>query len=165
MKIIWCGLKITENCHILIKQLHGNFRSKTLGCRKIKTVFRDVKWCFNASWGLKGLMLTQCRRRWHNDKPSLIRCLPVTCLTDQRCCDRLTTYWPLCVVSHSPQLPGSVSTISPDPITAASTDVSHGTPPKSTRAWSRFTSPSLDPGSWPAHVLRAIHIVPWSHSH
>ena len=28
--------------------------SKTLCCRKIKSVFRDVKWCFNASSGLKG---------------------------------------------------------------------------------------------------------------
>ena len=33
------------------------FRSKTLNCKKIKYVFRDVKWCFNASWGLKGLKL------------------------------------------------------------------------------------------------------------
>ena len=27
----------------MVKQFHGNFRSKTLGCRKIKFVFRDVK--------------------------------------------------------------------------------------------------------------------------
>ena len=32
-----------------------NVRSKTLGCRKIKYVFGDVKWCFKALWGLKGL--------------------------------------------------------------------------------------------------------------
>ena len=44
-----------ENYHVLVKPFHGNFRSKTLACRKIKSVFRDVKWCFNASWGLKGL--------------------------------------------------------------------------------------------------------------
>ena len=41
----WCGLKIKENYHVLVNQLHGNFRSKTLSCRKIKYVFRDVKWC------------------------------------------------------------------------------------------------------------------------
>ena len=40
---------------MLLNQFHGNFRSKTLGFGKIKSVFRDVKWCFNASWGLKGL--------------------------------------------------------------------------------------------------------------
>ena len=28
---------------------------KSPSCRKIKSVFRDVKWCFNASRGLKGL--------------------------------------------------------------------------------------------------------------
>ena len=56
MKMIWCGLKIKENCHVLVNQFHGNIHSKTLGCRRIKSVFRDVKWCFNASWGLKGLI-------------------------------------------------------------------------------------------------------------
>ena len=50
--VVW---KLKENCHALVNQFHGNFRSKTLCCRKIKSVFRDVKWCFNASWGLKGL--------------------------------------------------------------------------------------------------------------
>ena len=53
----WCGLKIKENYHILVNKFHGNFRSKTLSFKKIKSVFRDVKWCFNASWGLKGLTL------------------------------------------------------------------------------------------------------------
>ena len=37
------GLKIKENCHILVNQFHGNFRSKTLCLRKIRSVFRDVK--------------------------------------------------------------------------------------------------------------------------
>ena len=55
MKMIWCGLKIKENYHVLVNQFQGHFRSKTLGCRKIKSVFRDVKWCFNASCGFKGL--------------------------------------------------------------------------------------------------------------
>ena len=55
MKMILCGLKIKEKYHVLVNQFHGNFRSKNLYCRKIKCVFRDVKWCFNASWGLKGL--------------------------------------------------------------------------------------------------------------
>ena len=37
----------------MVNHFYGNFHSKTLGCRL--SVFRDVKWCFNASWGLKGL--------------------------------------------------------------------------------------------------------------
>ena len=53
--MIWCGWKSKENWHVLVNQFHGNIHSKTLGCRKIKSVLRDVKWCFNASWGLKGL--------------------------------------------------------------------------------------------------------------
>ena len=51
------GEKIKDNYHVLVNQFHGNFHSKTLGCRKIKCVFRDVKWCFNASWRLKGLTI------------------------------------------------------------------------------------------------------------
>ena len=43
--------------YILVNQFRGNFHSKTLSFRKIKSVFRDVKWCFNASRGLKGLMI------------------------------------------------------------------------------------------------------------
>ena len=57
--MIWCGVKIKENCYALVNQFYGIFCSKTLCCRKIKSVFRDVKWCFNASWGLKGL-----KQRW-----------------------------------------------------------------------------------------------------
>ena len=55
--MIWCEWKIEENWHVLVKQFHGNFRSKTLDCTKIKSIFRDVKWCFIALWGLKGLTL------------------------------------------------------------------------------------------------------------
>ena len=58
MKMIWSGWKIKENCHVLVNQFHGNFHSKTVSCRKMKSVFMDVKWCFNASWGLKGLILS-----------------------------------------------------------------------------------------------------------
>ena len=42
----------------MAKQFHGNFRSKTPVCWKIRYVFRDVKWCFNGSWGPKGLTNT-----------------------------------------------------------------------------------------------------------
>ena len=28
--------KIKKNCHVLVNQFHGNFRSKTIGSRKIK---------------------------------------------------------------------------------------------------------------------------------
>ena len=43
MMMTLCGLKIKENYPILVSQFHGNFRSKTLSCRKIKYVLRDVK--------------------------------------------------------------------------------------------------------------------------
>ena len=39
--LMW--FKITENCHVLVNQFNGNFRSKTPSCRKIKYVSRDVK--------------------------------------------------------------------------------------------------------------------------
>ena len=47
-------VKIKENCHTLVNQFHGIFNSKTPichGCRKIRSVFRDVNLCFNASLG------------------------------------------------------------------------------------------------------------------
>ena len=43
MKMILCGQKIKENCHVLVNQFYGNFHSKNTSCRKIKSVFRDVK--------------------------------------------------------------------------------------------------------------------------
>ena len=52
----WSGWEIEENCHVLVNQFHVNIHSKTPRCRTITPVFRDVQWCFNASWGLKGLM-------------------------------------------------------------------------------------------------------------
>ena len=59
MKMIWSGLKIKENCYVSVNQFHGNFRSKTPSCSLVVVrdgkFFRDGKWCFNASWGLKGL--------------------------------------------------------------------------------------------------------------
>ena len=40
-----------------ISQFYGNFHSKKKpSCRKIESVFRDVKCWFNASWGLKRLI-------------------------------------------------------------------------------------------------------------
>ena len=44
--------KINKNT---MYQFNGNFCSKTLAWRKIKYVFRDVKWCFIASRVLEGL--------------------------------------------------------------------------------------------------------------
>ena len=55
MKMIWSGWQIKENNHLLVNHFHRNFHSKTPSCRKIESVFRDVKWCYNASWGLNGL--------------------------------------------------------------------------------------------------------------
>ena len=48
----WRCFEVGGNYHVLVNQFHGNFHSKTLGCRKIRSVFKDVKWCFNAPWGL-----------------------------------------------------------------------------------------------------------------
>ena len=41
-------VKIRENCHVLVNQFQGNFIHKNLSCRKFKSVYSDVKWCFNA---------------------------------------------------------------------------------------------------------------------
>ena len=41
--MIRCGLKITENCHVLVDQFHGNFRSEPFVIGKTRYVFRDVK--------------------------------------------------------------------------------------------------------------------------
>ena len=48
-------LKWVKNCRVLVNKFLGNIHSKPPSCGKFKSVFRDVKWCFNASWGLKGL--------------------------------------------------------------------------------------------------------------
>ena len=60
-------LKMKINFHVLVTQFHVNFHYKTLGCRKMKSVYRDVKWYFNAPWGLKGLIsrLTRCYWEWN----------------------------------------------------------------------------------------------------
>ena len=55
MKMIWCGLKIEENCREFVIQFHEDFHYKTLSCWKIESVYRDVKWRFKASWGLERL--------------------------------------------------------------------------------------------------------------
>ena len=39
--LLW--FKIKENCHELVNQFHGNFRSKILCFGKIRSVFRGVK--------------------------------------------------------------------------------------------------------------------------
>ena len=43
--MILSGWKIEEKCHV--NQFYGIIHFKTLGCRKIKSIFRDIKWCFN----------------------------------------------------------------------------------------------------------------------
>ena len=55
--MIWYGLKIKKK---LVNQFHGNCSSKTPSFRGIKSVFRDVKSCFNASWGFRGLKVRAC---------------------------------------------------------------------------------------------------------
>ena len=51
----WRWLEVGETLPCIGKPVSWNFQYKTSSCRKIKSVFRDVKWCFNASWGIKGL--------------------------------------------------------------------------------------------------------------
>ena len=35
MKMTWCGLKLKENCQVLVNQFHGNFRYTPLVVRKL----------------------------------------------------------------------------------------------------------------------------------
>ena len=57
----------------MVNHYPGNFHSKTLSCRKMNQFsFRDVKWCFNASWGLKGLMVVYFL--WPNITPAFGKC-------------------------------------------------------------------------------------------
>ena len=55
LQILTCKVAVSTAGSV-VNQFHGNIHSKTLGCRKIKSVFRDVKWCFNAARGLKWLI-------------------------------------------------------------------------------------------------------------
>ena len=53
--MIWSGWKIKAKYNVLLNQFLVNFHSKTSSYREINCVFRDVKWCFIASWRLKAL--------------------------------------------------------------------------------------------------------------
>ena len=75
MKMIWCGWKIKKNYHVKVNQFHGHFHSKIPSCRKIRWVFRDVKWCFIASWGLKGLNAILYRWIHHLKRVTITRFL------------------------------------------------------------------------------------------
>ena len=61
------GEKIKENYHVLVNQFHGNFYSKTLGCREIKSVFSDAKWCLMHREGLNGWGLADKNKKKHVD--------------------------------------------------------------------------------------------------
>ena len=78
----WMWLKIKENCHVLVIQFPGNFRLKTFGCRKIKSVFRDVKCCFNGSWCLKGLILPSASTRFNVSRCYLPCISNLSCVLD-----------------------------------------------------------------------------------
>ena len=43
MKMIGCGLKNKENYNVLVNHFHGNFHSKTLSFREIKSVFQGCE--------------------------------------------------------------------------------------------------------------------------
>ena len=54
----WKWLKVGDKCKnilLFLKQFHENCCSKTTRLQEIKPFFRYAKWCFNASWGSKGL--------------------------------------------------------------------------------------------------------------
>ena len=51
----WSWWKM-KNILLILKQFLENLRSKTTSFQEIKSFFRDAKWCFNASWGFKGLI-------------------------------------------------------------------------------------------------------------
>ena len=83
-----------ENCHVLVNQFHGNFRSKTPICLKIMWVFRDVKWCNNASWGLKGLI-------WFKSVIHCLSCHTARCAARGWCsmlCSIYNSTWPIFVL-------------------------------------------------------------------
>ena len=77
-----------------MNQFHENNHSKTLGCMKIKSVFRAVKWCFNASWGLKGLNINinALRVKPTNSPPLPPPKKKPTTFTQCQC-----KYWPIIV--------------------------------------------------------------------
>ena len=39
IKMTWSGWEIKENCHVLVNQFYGHFRSQIPSCRKIKCIF------------------------------------------------------------------------------------------------------------------------------
>ena len=98
MKMIWCGWKSKENCHVLVNLFHGNIHSKTLCCSKIKSVFRDVKWCFNASWGLKGLIYLASRMTlilyWRLFKPYNVTFVDIILVFKSSRCIKASFYIP-----------------------------------------------------------------------
>ena len=51
--LMW--IKNVRKLPCISKPASKKFSFLNLGCWKSKSVFRDVKWCFNASWWLKGL--------------------------------------------------------------------------------------------------------------
>ena len=75
MKMIWCGWKIKTNCLEFVNQFQGNLHSKISNYRKIRSSFGDVKWCFNASWGLKGLIGEECKYPHDSEQQNLAECI------------------------------------------------------------------------------------------
>ena len=93
MKMTWSRWKSEENCHVLVRHFYGDSPSKTLSCREINCFFRDVKWCCNASWGLKGLM-TNINSKRSTQYAGYRRCHLVRFCGWQPGC-----LWPLCTES------------------------------------------------------------------
>ena len=63
MKMTWSGWQM-KKILLFLKQFQENCRYKTTRFQEIKSFFSDVKWCFNASWGLKGLKLCLVIATW-----------------------------------------------------------------------------------------------------
>ena len=65
-----------KNILLFLKQFHDNFLSKTPRFQETKSFFRDARWCFNASWGYKGLL---CKKEGNLDKAVFLRSTILLC--------------------------------------------------------------------------------------
>ena len=62
---VWKWVAFEKKYCYYLKNSRKIFAIKPLGY-KIKSFFRNAKWCFNASWGLKGLNNHCVQMMWEN---------------------------------------------------------------------------------------------------
>ena len=66
--VVWRWLKVGwkwKTIFLLLKQSHEYVHSKTLSFKGIKSVYRDAKWCFDASWLLNPLTAKLFNMNFH----------------------------------------------------------------------------------------------------